>query len=131
MTTSTAATNESGSSKAHCIVISSDSPSSQTRSPPLNAQTYPQPQYPGGPALELEVAHSTSEGVPLARLLVDKERAAKKAAMVGGAMGGLGTGELGGIGLFAAVGGMGGAVGPAPEWESELEVVDGPVPLVI
>jgi len=129
-TTSTAATNESGSSKGHCLAISSDSPSSQTRSPLHDAHIYAQPQHPAGPALELEAAHSTSEGIPLARLLVDKERAAKKAAMVGGAAG-LAPGGFGGLGLFEAIGGMGGAVGPAPEWDSELEIVDGPVHLVI
>jgi hypothetical protein len=130
-TTSTTATNESGSSKAHCIAISSESPSSQTRSPPQNAHTYPDPEQPGGPTLELEAEHSTSEGIPLARLLADKERAAKKAAIVGGALGGSAAGGLSGMGLFAAVGGMEGVVGYAPEWDSELEIVDGPVPLAI
>lgn len=131
-TTSTVATNESGSSKVHCITISSDSFSSQTRSPLLNAHEYPQPQHPEAPALELEAAHSTSEGIPLARLLANKEREAKKAAMVGCAQGGLDTsGGLGGVGLFSVVNGMRSAVGPAPVWDSELEIVDSPVPLVI
>lgn len=130
-TTSTVATNESGSSKAHCIAISSDSSSSQTRSPLHDAHTYPQPQHPGAPALELEAAHSTSEGIPLARLLANKERAAKKAAIVGGTAEGFASGGLGGTGLFSAVKGMGSVVGPAPVWDSELEIVDRPVPLVI
>jgi len=130
-TTSTTATNESGSSKVHCIALSSDSPSSQTRSPVPSTHTHPQPQYPGEPTLELEVAHSTSEGIPLARLLADKERAVKKAAIIGSAVGGSTAGGWGGMGLFSAVGGMEGAVGPAPQWGSELEIVDGPMPLVI
>jgi hypothetical protein len=81
--------------------------------------------------VDLEAAHSTSEGIPLARLLADKERAAKKAALVNGAAGDLCTEGLGGMDLFTGVGGMGGTVGPAPEWDSELEIIDGPVPLVI
>jgi hypothetical protein len=56
----------------------------------------------------------------------------KKAAMVDSAVGGLASkGLVGGMGLFSAIGGMGGTVGPAPQWDSELEIVDGPVPLVI
>ena len=130
-TTSTAATNESGSSKGHCITLSSDSPASQTQSPPHNSRSYPPPQHPGGPALELDTAHSTSEGIPLARLLADRERAVKKASMVSGAVGGLASGGLVGVGLFSALEGMGGTVGPAPQWDSELEVCDGPEPMFI
>ena len=130
-TTSTAATNESGSSKGHCIVLSSDSPAPQTRSPLRNNRIYPQPQHPGGPALELETAHSTSEGIPLARLLADRERAMKKASMISGAVGGLASGGLVGMGLLSAVEGMGGAVGPVPQWDSELDVGDGPEPMFI
>ena len=130
-TTSTTATNESGSSKGHCITLSSDSPASQTRSPLHNNNIYPQPQHPGGPALELDTAHSTSEGIPLARLLADRERAVKKASMISGAVGGLAPGLLAGVGSFSAVEGMGGAVGPTPQWDSELEVGDGPQPMFI
>ncbi len=130
-TTSTTATNESGSSKGHCIILSSDSPASQARSPLHNNHIYPQPQHPGGPALELETAHSTSEGIPLARLLADRERAVKKASMIGGAVGGLASGGLVRTELFSAVGGLGGAVGPVPQWDSELEVGDGPGPMFI
>lgn len=76
--------------------------------------------------MELEETHSTSEGIPLARLLADRERAVRKAAMIGDAVGG-----LVGVGLFSAVKDVGGAVGPAPKWDSELELVDGPVPMFI
>jgi len=81
--------------------------------------------------LELETAHSTSEGIPLARLLADRERAVKKASMIGGAVGGLASGGLVGMGLISAGEGMQGAVGPVPQWDSELEVGDGPGPMFI
>ena len=81
--------------------------------------------------MELEEAHSTSEGIPLARLLADRERAAKKAAIIGDAVGSLASKGLVGMGLFSAVENVGGAVGPAPKWDSELELGDGPAPMFI
>lgn len=81
--------------------------------------------------MELDTAQSTSEGVPLARLLADRERAVKKASMISGAVGGLASRGLVGVGLFSAIEGTGGAVGPAPQWDSELEVGDGPEPMFI
>jgi hypothetical protein len=89
--------------------------------------------------LELEETRSTSEGIPLARLLANRERAVKKAAMtadgaVGGGGGVVASGdEVGMRALFSAVEDVGGAVGPAPapKWDSELELVDGPVPMFI
>ena len=81
--------------------------------------------------LDLEETHSTSEGIPLVRLLADRERAMKKAVMTGGAVGGLAPGGLVGVGLFSAIEEAGGTVGPAPKWDSEFELIDEPVPMFI